>query len=167
MNILVSRKNIMKKLFQYRKFVYLTLTAIDCYKSIRDFYEGTGFYSRFFILHSSEYATTLPLVFVFGIATTVSMIHQRLPYHIARHLAIQKFSGQKSTQLLGKLVEALYSDPQVGCKLGGRTLDRLLEMFVMNDFSVKRFLHGFKVRQMKAPLSVSSSSKEDVFFLCR
>lgn len=97
-----------------------------------------------FLISLCEYATTLPLVFVFGIATTVSMIHQRLPYHIARHLAIQKFSGQKSTQLLGKLVEALYSDPQVGCKLGGRTLDRLLEMFVMNDFSVKRFLHGFK-----------------------
>ncbi|TRY76364.1 hypothetical protein TCAL_00012 [Tigriopus californicus] len=97
-----------------------------------------------FMISLCEYATALPLVFVFGIATTVSMIHQRLPYHISRHLAIEKFSGQKSTQLLGKLVEALYSDPQVGCKLGGKTLDRLLEMFIMNDFSVKRFLLGFK-----------------------
>ena len=83
---------------------------------------------------------------VFGIATTVTLIHQRLPSHICSKLAIEKFSGQKATELLGKLVESLYKDEQVNFRLGGRTLDRLLEMFIMNDFSAKRFLSGYKVR---------------------
>ena len=95
---------------------------------------------------SREYCGDLPLVLVFGIATTVTLIHQRLPSHICSKLAIEKFSGQKATELLGKLVESLYKDEQVNFRLGGRTLDRLLEMFIMNDFSAKRFLSGYKVR---------------------
>ena len=38
-------------------------------------------------------------------------------------------------------------EPEVGFKLGGLVLERLLEIFLFSDFSVKRFLLGYKVSQ--------------------
>lgn len=78
-------------------------------------------------------------------ATTVTVIHRTLPHPVSKHLDIEKFSGQKSTEMLTLLVEKLVFDPAVAFKLGGNALDRLLEIFTYNDFAVKRFLSGYKV----------------------
>ena len=82
---------------------------------------------------------------MFGVATTVASIHRMLPHPVSKNLHIEMFSGQKSTQLLNSLVEAVTLDTSICFKLGGNALDRLLEIFTYNDFSVKRFLSGYKV----------------------
>ena len=84
---------------------------------------------------------------ILGVATTASVIHRALPHPVSKLLSIEKFSGQKSTELLTRLVEDVTLDPwsdDVSFRLGGRALDALLEIFTYNDFAVKRFLAGYK-----------------------
>ena len=128
-----------------------------------------------FILNLSEYHRrgALPFVLVLGVATTAAVVHRALPHPVSKLLSIEKFSGQKSTELLTRLVEDVALDPWsegVSFRLGGlltltlritpllqtsihdktnptpagRALDALLEIFTYNDFAVKRFLAGYK-----------------------
>jgi len=87
----------------------------------------------------------LPFVLVLGVATTVSAIHSKLPHHVSSLLSITSFSGQKATELMTKVVEAVVMSESMPFKLGGKTLQLLLEIFLFSDFSVKRFLFAYKV----------------------
>ena len=94
----------------------------------------------------SQYSSCLPIMLIFGVATTVTVIHKTIPHQVSSFLAIEKFSGGKATELLTKLVENVIIDDSIHFKLGGKVLGRLLEIFAFNDFSVKRFLSGYRVK---------------------
>ncbi len=47
----------------------------------------------------------MPFLFVFGVATTVSAIHLKLPHHVSSYLSIETFAGQKATELMAQVVE--------------------------------------------------------------
>ncbi len=85
-------------------------------------------------------------MFIFGVATTVSVIHQKLPNHVSSYLPIEKFSGLKATEMLAHFIEKVVMDDGIGFKLGGKCLDMLLEIFLFCDFSVSRFIAGYKVQ---------------------
>ncbi len=104
-----------------------------------------NFITQFHIFHNSELSTRLPLVLVLGVATTVSAVHDRLPQSLTAHLHIVTFCGQKSTQLLESLLEHTITDKELPFRLGSKTLDHLVEMFVNDNFSVGNFLTYYKV----------------------
>ena len=86
---------------------------------------------------------------IFGVATSISAVHTKLPHHVSGHLSIEIFSGEKSTDLLSKVVEEILLNPEIKFKLGGKCLEMLLDNFLLTDFSVKRFLFGYKYTLME------------------
>ena len=91
------------------------------------------------------YQCDLPFLLVFGVATTVEVIHRCLPHGTTSKLAIQSFAAAPSIHLLAKFVESLVMDRQVPFKLGAGVLKTLLESFSFHDLSVRHFLMGLKV----------------------
>ena len=88
----------------------------------------------------------LPVVLVFGVATTVDAVHRSLPHGVTSCLAIRKFASAPSVTMLAQLVRTLTMSPEVTFKLGGEVTKSLLETFMFHDFSVKHFLLSYKVR---------------------
>ena len=97
---------------------------------------------------------SLPVVLIFGVATTVDAVHRSLPHAVTASLAIRKFTSTPSIKLLAQLVRTVTMDPDIPFKLGGETMKSLLETFMFHDFSVKHFLTSFKVSTYTVPLLV-------------
>jgi len=87
----------------------------------------------------------LPFLLIFGVATTVDVIHRSLPHGTTSKMAIHSFASAPSIHLLAKFVEALVMDTNIPFKLGGRVLKTLLETFSFHDLSVNHFLMGLKL----------------------
>ena len=93
----------------------------------------------------NETSRKLQFILIFGIATTVDIIHRTLPHSITSQLAIEKFAAQPSISLLSKVVEkVLVKNPSISFKLHGSILNQMLEAFLFHDFSVKHFLMAYK-----------------------
>ena len=93
----------------------------------------------------NEMSRKLRFILIFGIATTVDIIHRTLPHSITSQLAIEKFAAQPSICLLSKVVEqVLVKNPSISFKLHGSILSQMLEAFLFHDFSVKHFLMAYK-----------------------
>ena len=75
------------------------------------------------------YRDRLPFLLIFGVATTVDVIHYSLPHGTTSKMAINSFASAPSIHLLANFVEALVMDVNVPFKLGGRVLKTLLETF--------------------------------------
>lgn len=59
------------------------------------------FFSRDYSEHSKE----LPIIFLFGVATTVSAVHSSLPHSVAARLSIEKFQALPSLVCLTEVVD--------------------------------------------------------------
>ncbi len=90
------------------------------------------------------YITKLPFLLIFGVATTIDVIHRSLPHGTTSKLAIQSFAAAPSIHLLAKFAESLVMDTQVPFRLGGKVLKSLLETFSFHDLSVRHFLMSLK-----------------------
>lgn len=87
----------------------------------------------------------LPFVLIFGIATTVDIIHRTLPHSITSQLAIEKFAAEPSINLLAKVIEQiLLKNSAIPFKIEGAALENLIETFLFSDFSVKHFVMAYK-----------------------
>lgn len=87
----------------------------------------------------------LPFVLIFGIATTVDIIHRTLPNSVTSQLAIEKFAAEPSSNLMAKVAEQiLIKNSTIPFKLAGKPLKHLIETFYFNDFSVKHFFMAYK-----------------------
>nr|CAD7454202.1 unnamed protein product [Timema tahoe] len=96
------------------------------------------------ILIASGYIMNLPLVFVFGVATTVTAVHRSLPYHVSSKVSIQVFHSQSSTDLLNIVVDKVLLSSDCPFHLGDKTFQLLIDVFLFYDFSVHGFIQGFK-----------------------
>ncbi|XP_033636011.1 origin recognition complex subunit 3-like [Asterias rubens] len=101
-----------------------------------------------FILMCSQYLVELPLVFIFGIATSVAAIHRILPQDVSSLLSIEKFQAQPSTVYLGQLISKVLLTPSHPFKLGHKVFQLLLDIFLFHDFSVINFVKGLQYSLM-------------------
>jgi hypothetical protein len=62
----------------------------------------------FLLLFCSGYITSLPLVFVFGVATAVCALHRSLPYHVSSKLCNEVFHSQPSTTYLNQVLDKVH-----------------------------------------------------------
>ena len=86
----------------------------------------------------------LPIVLVFGVATTVTTLHSTLPHSATSKLTINKFGSPPAGQLLDQVLEKILIDPSNPFKLSHKVFQFLIENFLFHDFAVQNFLQGYK-----------------------
>uniref|UniRef100_A0A182W3P7 Origin recognition complex subunit 3 n=1 Tax=Anopheles minimus TaxID=112268 RepID=A0A182W3P7_9DIPT len=96
------------------------------------------------IIILDSYATSLPFVLVFGVATDVSTIHNVLPYHVTSKIKISVFQSEPSATNLNKILNEVLLTPFCPFHLSGKVFKLLLDIFLFYDFSVNGFIEGFK-----------------------
>ncbi|XP_030641015.1 origin recognition complex subunit 3 [Chanos chanos] len=98
-----------------------------------------------FILICSRYTQELPLMFIFGIATSPSTIQNMLPHSVSSLLCIQLFQSLSCTQHLATVIDKLLLTHHFPFKLSGKVLQVLVSIFLYHDFSVRNFIKGLQL----------------------
>ncbi|XP_074517177.1 origin recognition complex subunit 3 [Sebastes fasciatus] len=117
-----------------------------------------------FILICSRYIERLPLMFIFGIATSPSTIQHMLPHSVSSLLCIELFQSLSCTQHLATVIDKLILTPQFPFKLNGKVMQVLISIFLYHDFSVRNFIKGVQLAMLEhfhsQPLSVLCCKKK-------
>ncbi|KAJ3612740.1 hypothetical protein NHX12_018998, partial [Muraenolepis orangiensis] len=106
-----------------------------------------------FILICSRYVEQLPLMFVFGIATSPSTIQHVLPHSVSSLLCIELFQSLSCTQHLATVIDKLILTHYFPFKPNGKVLQVLVSIFLYHDFSVRNFIKGLKLALLEHFLS--------------
>ncbi|KAG7269808.1 hypothetical protein CRUP_027151, partial [Coryphaenoides rupestris] len=119
-----------------------------------------------FILICSRYVEQLPLMFVFGIATSPSTIQRVLPHSVSSLLCIELFQSLSCTQHLATVIDKLILTHHFPFKPNGKVLQVLVSIFLYHDFSVRNFIKGLKLALLEhflsQPLSMLCGGKKQV-----
>ncbi|KAH3822930.1 origin recognition complex subunit 3-like isoform X2 [Dreissena polymorpha] len=119
-----------------------------------------------FLLISSNYISHLPLVFIFGIATSVSAIHRLLPNEVSSLLCMEKFQAPPSTEYLTLVINQILMTARYPFKLGRGVFQLLLDIFLYYDFSVLNFIQALRFTMLEhyssQPLSYLCCNHDDV-----
>uniref|UniRef100_A0A8C5GU07 Origin recognition complex subunit 3 n=1 Tax=Gouania willdenowi TaxID=441366 RepID=A0A8C5GU07_GOUWI len=99
-----------------------------------------------FISICSRYIDRLPLMFIFGIATSPSTVQHMLPHSVSSLLCIELFQSLSCTQHLATVIDKLILTAQFPFKLNGKVMQVLISIFLYHDFSVRNFIKGLQVR---------------------
>ncbi|KAK7909973.1 hypothetical protein WMY93_014657 [Mugilogobius chulae] len=117
-----------------------------------------------FIQICSRYIYQLPLVFVFGIATSPSTIQNMLPHSVSSLLCIELFHSLSCTQQLSTVIDKFILTHKFPFKLSGKVMQVLISIFLYHDFSVRNFIKGVQVALLEhfyaQPLSVLCCEKK-------
>ncbi|KAM8952371.1 origin recognition complex subunit 3 isoform 3-T3 [Pelodytes ibericus] len=118
-----------------------------------------------FIIISSRYIHDLPLVLVFGIATSPMIIHRLLSHSVSSLLCIELFQSLSCTEHLSTVVNKLLLSNQFPFKLSGKVLQVLITIFLYHDFSVQNFIKGLQLSVIEhfysKPLSILCCNLSD------
>ncbi|XP_053829927.1 origin recognition complex subunit 3 isoform X1 [Vidua macroura] len=98
-----------------------------------------------FIVISSQHIHELPLVLVFGIATSPMIIHRLLPHSVSSLLCIELFQSLSCKEHLSTIIDKLLLTSRFPFKLGEKVLQVLINIFLYHDFSVQNFIKGFQL----------------------
>lgn len=98
-----------------------------------------------FILVLSSYRNTLKFVLIFGVATTLHIVHRSLTYDVTSKLVVQVFHTQTQVETLSDVLESTVFSSKIPFKLIGRAFQLLTDIFLFYDFSVDNFLQNFKI----------------------
>lgn len=98
-----------------------------------------------FISIAHSYINIIPFVLVFGVATSLNVLHRTLPYHISSKTSIKVFSSQPSTTYLNNILEKVFFTGHCPFLLSGKVFNLLTDIFLFYDLSVTGFVKHFKV----------------------
>uniref|UniRef100_A0A8C5JM54 Origin recognition complex subunit 3 n=1 Tax=Junco hyemalis TaxID=40217 RepID=A0A8C5JM54_JUNHY len=98
-----------------------------------------------FIVISSQHIHELPLVLIFGIATSPMIIHRLLPHSVSSLLCIELFQSLSCKEHLSTIIDKLLLTSRFPFKLGEKVLQVLINIFLYHDFSVQNFIKGFQL----------------------
>ncbi|KAJ3043772.1 Origin recognition complex subunit 3 [Rhizophlyctis rosea] len=96
----------------------------------------------------SEYQDRLPIVFLFGIATTIETLHQSLPRSVLSLLRTEKFKLQNSQECINAIVEEIFIKNAHGFKIGEHTYVHLIDSFQLHTLSIRSFVRGLQYAMM-------------------
>ncbi|XP_056152114.1 origin recognition complex subunit 3 [Lampris incognitus] len=118
-----------------------------------------------FILVCSRYVEQLPLMFIFGIATSPSTIQHMLPHSVSSLLCIELFQSLSCTQHLATVIDKFILTDQFPFKPSSKVLQVLVSIFLYHDFSVRNFIKGLQLALLEhfysQPLSVMCCIKKE------
>ncbi|XP_017761181.1 PREDICTED: origin recognition complex subunit 3 [Eufriesea mexicana] len=112
---------------------------------VSDFESSSSEVLRDFILILSSYSSTMKFILIFGVATTLHVLHRSLTYDVTSKLNIQVFSMQKQIDILSYVLENTVFCTNIPFKLTGRAFQLLTDIFLFYDFSVESFLRSYKI----------------------
>jgi len=99
-------------------------------------------------LATAAHPTALPLLCVFGLATSARAVHTLLPLRITSRLQLRQFRLQSSGHIVNRLFERLLMGGGAlscgGLQLGANTLDFLWHHYSWTNRSVKGFTRGLR-----------------------
>ncbi|XP_018366065.1 PREDICTED: origin recognition complex subunit 3 [Trachymyrmex cornetzi] len=98
-----------------------------------------------FILVLSSYRSTLKFILIFGVATTLHVVHKSLTYDVTSKLVVQVFYTQTQVKTLADVLENTVFSTKIPFKLIGRAFQLLTDIFLFYDFSVDNFLQNYKI----------------------
>ncbi|KAL0123475.1 hypothetical protein PUN28_005767 [Cardiocondyla obscurior] len=98
-----------------------------------------------FILVLSSYRSTLKFVLIFGVATTLHIVHKSLTYDVTSKLVVQVFYTQTQVKTLANVLESTVFSTKIPFKLIGRAFQLLTDIFLFYDFSVDNFMQNYKI----------------------
>ncbi|XP_072912497.1 origin recognition complex subunit 3 isoform X2 [Hemitrygon akajei] len=113
-----------------------------------------------FIIIASNYIQHLPLVLVFGLATSPITIHRMLSQSVSSLLCIELFQSLSCTDHLATVIDKLVLTAKFPFKLSGKVLQVLNNIFLYHDFSAKNFVKGVQLSLLEHFYS------EPLSFLC-
>uniref|UniRef100_A0A8C5GTQ5 Origin recognition complex subunit 3 n=1 Tax=Gouania willdenowi TaxID=441366 RepID=A0A8C5GTQ5_GOUWI len=118
-----------------------------------------------FISICSRYIDRLPLMFIFGIATSPSTVQHMLPHSVSSLLCIELFQSLSCTQHLATVIDKLILTAQFPFKLNGKVMQVLISIFLYHDFSVRNFIKGLQLALLEhfhsQPLSILCCKKKE------
>ncbi|ESO93276.1 hypothetical protein LOTGIDRAFT_232717 [Lottia gigantea] len=97
-----------------------------------------------FITICSNYIEELPIVLVFGIATSVSAVHRLLSNCVSSLLCMEKFQAPPSSDYLTQVINQILFTSTHPFRLGPKVFHLLLDLFLYHDFSVINFVKGLQ-----------------------
>ncbi|XP_071646332.1 origin recognition complex subunit 3 [Temnothorax longispinosus] len=98
-----------------------------------------------FIMVLSSYRASLKFVLIFGVATTLHVVHKSLTYDVTSKLVVQVFYTQTQVKTLSDVLENTVFSTKIPFKLIGRAFQLLTDIFLFYDFSVDNFLQNYKI----------------------
>ncbi|XP_052738686.1 origin recognition complex subunit 3 [Bicyclus anynana] len=102
-----------------------------------------------FVMIISSYISSLPIVLIFGVATSVSALHKSFPYHVSSKLLIKVFHSHPSHVYMNQVVENIFLTHTSPFHLSGRALELLTDVFLFYDFSVTGLVQSVKYCMME------------------
>lgn len=101
-----------------------------------------------FVMIISSYISSLPIVLVFGVATSVSALHKSFPYEVSSKLLIKVFHSHSSAVYMNQVLEDIFLTHTVPFHLSGKAFELLTDVFLFYDFSVKGLVQSIKYCMM-------------------
>nr|XP_034824414.1 origin recognition complex subunit 3 isoform X2 [Maniola hyperantus] len=101
-----------------------------------------------FVMIVSSYITSLPIVLIFGVATSVSALHKAFPYHVSSKLLIKVFHSLPSHVYMNQVLENIFLTHTSPFHLSGRAFELLTDVFLFYDFSVTGLIQSIKYCMM-------------------
>ncbi|XP_022816715.1 origin recognition complex subunit 3 [Spodoptera litura] len=102
-----------------------------------------------FVMIVSSYVSTMPIVFVFGVATSVSALHKSFPYHVSSKLLIKVFHSHASPIYMNQVLEDIFLTHTSPFHLSGKAFELLTDVFLFYDFSVTGLIQSIKYCMME------------------
>ncbi|XP_050663609.1 origin recognition complex subunit 3 isoform X2 [Leptidea sinapis] len=102
-----------------------------------------------FVMIISSYVSTLPIVLVFGVATSVSALHKSFPYQVSSKLLIKVFHSHPSHVYMNQVLENIFLTHTSPFHLSGKAFELLTDVFLFYDFSVTGFVQSIKYCMME------------------
>ncbi|XP_013141479.1 PREDICTED: origin recognition complex subunit 3 [Papilio polytes] len=101
-----------------------------------------------FVMIVSSYISKLPIVLVFGVATSVSALHKSFPYHVSSKLLMKVFHSHSSPVYMNQVLENIFLTHTSPFHLSGKAFELLTDVFLFYDFSVAGLLQSIKYCMM-------------------
>ncbi|KAF7825026.1 origin of replication complex subunit 3 [Senna tora] len=101
-----------------------------------------------FILMLSEWVTRLPIILIFGVATTVDAPRNILPSHVLQHLCPCKFVLQSPAERMDSIVEAVLVKNCSIFSIGHKVALFLRNYLLSNDGTLTSFFRALKIACM-------------------
>ncbi|KAJ2855482.1 Origin recognition complex subunit 3 [Coemansia erecta] len=114
-----------------------------------------------FVRITTRYCHTIPIVLVFGLATSYECVHQSLAKPTISMLNVERFNLQRSKQCIDAAIYNVFIQGSSILAFGAEAYKSLMDQFLLYDFSIAGFIKKLKYAVMDfffaQPLSILAS----------
>ncbi|XP_065581270.1 origin recognition complex subunit 3-like isoform X2 [Artemia franciscana] len=105
----------------------------------------------------SGFRKIIPFVFVFGVATSSSVVQEILRYPVSSCVAIENFQTPPSVHFLNTVLDKVLFSKKLPFKLGSKVFNLLMDLFLYHDFAVSNFVNNLKFCMLEHYFSSKAS----------